>query len=125
MVVATQPVLLDKKDALRHLEKTNPETLALANDWEDIAAQVVHTQEKIKECVMGFTLLSPLTLPCRLSSSEPDSQTLGMVHLHNRTSCTFSCRWNTHLYQRGTRNVRHDACFLLVPPCERILLTAS
>lgn len=86
MVVATQPVLLDKKDALRHLEKTNPETLALANDWEDISAQVVHTQEKIKECVMGSILLSQLTLPYRLSSSEPDSQTLGMVHLHNRTS---------------------------------------
>lgn len=85
MVVATQPVLLDKKDALRHLEKTNPETLALANDWEDISAQVVHTQEKIKECVMGSILLSQLTLPYRLSSSEPDSQTLGMVHLHNRT----------------------------------------
>lgn len=88
MVVATQPIPLDKKDALRHLEKTNPETLALANDWEDIAAKVVHTQEKIKECVMGFILVSPLTLACRLSSTEPDSQTLGMVHLHNRTSLT-------------------------------------
>jgi U3 small nucleolar RNA-associated protein 3 len=40
------------------LEKTSPETLALANDWEDIAAKVVHTQEKIKECVMGFILVS-------------------------------------------------------------------
>ena len=54
MVVATQPIPLNKKDALRHLEKTSPETLALANDWEDIAAKVVHTQEKIKECVIEF-----------------------------------------------------------------------
>jgi U3 small nucleolar RNA-associated protein 3 len=89
MVVATQPIPLDKKDALRHLEKTNPETLALANDWEDIATKVVRTQEKIKECVMDFISVSPLTLACRLSSTEPDSQTLGMVHLHNRTSFTF------------------------------------
>lgn len=89
MEVATQPVPLDKKDVLRHLEKTSPETLALANDWEDIAAKVVHTQEKIKEWVMSFILVSPLTLPCRLSSTEPDSQTLGMVHLHNRTSFIF------------------------------------
>jgi len=61
MVVATQLIPLDKKDALRHLEKTNPETLALANDWEDIAAKVVHTQEKIKECVMSSVLISLLT----------------------------------------------------------------
>ncbi len=61
MVVATQPIPLDKKDALRHLEKTNPETLALAYDWEDIAAKVVHTQEKIKECVMGLILVFLLT----------------------------------------------------------------
>jgi len=33
------------------MEKTNPETLALAYDWDDIAAKVVRTQEKIKECV--------------------------------------------------------------------------
>jgi U3 small nucleolar RNA-associated protein 3 len=92
MVVAAQPIPLDKKGALKHLEKINPETLALANDWEDIAAKVIYTQEKIKECVMGIVLVSPLTLVCRLSSTEPDSQTLGMVHLHNRTSFKFLCR---------------------------------
>ncbi len=54
MVVASQPIPLDKKDTLRHLEKTNPETLALAYDWGDIADKVVHTQEKIKQCVMDF-----------------------------------------------------------------------
>ena len=89
MVVAAQPIPLDKKDALRHLEKTNPETLALANDWEDIAAKVVRTQEKIKECVIDFILISPLILACRLSSTDPDSQILGMIHLHNRTFFTF------------------------------------
>jgi hypothetical protein len=68
-----QPKPLDKRDALRHIEKTNPETLALAYDWEDIAIKVVRTQEKIKECVMcqncdspfdrsyaGFHLLNPI-----------------------------------------------------------------
>jgi len=62
MVVVIQAIPLDKKDALRHLEKTNPETLALANDWEDIAARVVHTQEKIKQCVKGFILVLPIDL---------------------------------------------------------------
>jgi len=61
MVVAPQAIPLDKKDALRHMEKTNPETLALAYDWEDIAAKVVHVQEKIKECVTGLSLSRHLT----------------------------------------------------------------
>jgi len=44
------------------MEKTNPETLALAYDWEDIAAKVVRTQEKIKECVMDLVANSPFNL---------------------------------------------------------------
>jgi U3 small nucleolar RNA-associated protein 3 len=59
MVVSTQPTPLDKKAALRQMEKTNPETLALAYDWEDIAEKVVRTQEKIKECVMDLYPFSP------------------------------------------------------------------
>jgi hypothetical protein len=43
------------------MEKTNPETLALAYDWEDIAVKVVRTQEKIKECVMSLNLPRHLT----------------------------------------------------------------
>jgi hypothetical protein len=62
MVVSSQPIPLDKKDVLRHMEKTNPESLALAYDWEDIAAKVVHVQEKIKECVMSPILVSTLDL---------------------------------------------------------------
>jgi len=62
MVVAVQATPLDKKAALRHMEKTNPETLALAYDWEDIAAKVVRTQEKIKECVMNLVSTLPFNL---------------------------------------------------------------
>ncbi|KAH9985537.1 Sas10 C-terminal domain-containing protein [Russula vinacea] len=86
MVVASQPAPLDKKDALRHMEKTNPETLALAYDWEDIAAKVVHVQEKIKE----------------LSSTEPDSQALGMVHLHNQALLTYATTLAFYLYLRAS-----------------------
>ncbi|KAI0287956.1 Sas10 C-terminal domain-containing protein [Russula brevipes] len=84
--VVAQPTSLDKKAALRHLEKTNPETLALAYDWEDIAAKVVRTQEKIKE----------------LSSVEPDSQVLGMVHLHNQTLLTYATTLAFYLYLRAS-----------------------
>lgn len=58
MVVTAQPLPLNKKAALRQIEKTNPETLALAYDWEDTAAKVVHTQEKIKQCVMDLIFFS-------------------------------------------------------------------
>ena len=74
MVVATQATPLDKKAALRHMEKTNPETLALAYDWEDIAAKVVRTQEKIKECVMDLMSNPPFNL--RLSGFRLMNQTL-------------------------------------------------
>ena len=61
MMVSPQPTPLDKKAALRQMEKTNPETLALAYDWEDIADKVVRTQEKIKEYVMDFISFRHLT----------------------------------------------------------------
>jgi len=61
MVAAAQPTSLDKKATLRHIEKTNPETLALTYDWEDIAAKVVRTQKKIEECVMHLSLFRRLT----------------------------------------------------------------
>jgi hypothetical protein len=75
MVVTAQAAPLDKKAALRLMEKTNPETLALAYDWEDIAAKVVRTQEKIKECAMDLLSNSPFnlvrTLGFRLISQTP------------------------------------------------------
>ena len=41
----------DKLSLLRHIAKTSPETLALANDWEDTAARVVRAQEKLQKYV--------------------------------------------------------------------------
>ncbi|KAN0127334.1 Sas10 C-terminal domain containing protein [Lactarius tabidus] len=87
-VVSTRPIPLDKNAALRHMEKTNPETLALAYDWEDIATKVVHTQEKIKE----------------LSSTEQDSQGLGMAHLHNQALLTYATTLAFYLYLRASEH---------------------
>ena len=41
----------DKQSLLRHLEKTNPEALALANDWEDVAYSLMKSKGKIEKCV--------------------------------------------------------------------------
>jgi U3 small nucleolar RNA-associated protein 3 len=55
-----QPLPQDKQALLRHLEKTSPETLALARDWDDIARSVVKAGEKLKKCV--YTSFSFLAL---------------------------------------------------------------
>ena len=41
----------DKQSLLRHLEKTNPEALALANDWDDVAYSLVKSKAKIEKYV--------------------------------------------------------------------------
>ncbi|KAI0264034.1 Sas10 C-terminal domain-containing protein [Gloeopeniophorella convolvens] len=84
--VTTQPALLDPKAAIKHMEKTTPETLALAYDWEDIATKVVRTQERIKT----------------LTASGPDSQLLGMVHLHNQALLTYATTLAFYLYLRSS-----------------------
>ena len=46
-----QPVVelpQDKQSLLRHLEKTNPEALALAHDWEDVAHSLMTSKAKIE-----------------------------------------------------------------------------
>jgi len=47
--VATQPIPQDKKAIVQHLERTSPETLALANDWDDIAHKLMRSQDKVKQ----------------------------------------------------------------------------
>ena len=84
----------DKASLIRHLEKTNPEALALARDWEDTAFALTETQEKIEACVPSSPS-SPGVVACalvfltddwlyRLETANPDALSLGMAHLHYR-----------------------------------------
>jgi U3 small nucleolar RNA-associated protein 3 len=45
--VQLQSLPQDKQGLLRHLQKTNPEALALAGDWDSAARQLIKTQEQI------------------------------------------------------------------------------
>lgn len=54
--VATASLPQDKLSLLRHLEKTSPETLALARDWDDIVVTVVKAGERLKKFVKLLTL---------------------------------------------------------------------
>ncbi len=46
--VQLQSLPQDKQGLLRHLQKTNPEALALAGDWDGTARQLIRVQEQIE-----------------------------------------------------------------------------
>ncbi|KAJ8469637.1 hypothetical protein ONZ51_g8864 [Trametes cubensis] len=79
---AAQALPQDKPSLLRHLEKTNPEALALANDWDDVAHSLVKAQAKI----------------AKLEAEDPSALSLSMMHLHQRTSA--SLRTPSHACRR-------------------------
>ncbi|KAI0826750.1 Sas10 C-terminal domain-containing protein [Trametes gibbosa] len=64
----------DKQSLLRHLEKTNPEALALANDWDDVAHNLVKAQAKIT----------------KLEAEDPTALSLSMMHLHHQALLTYA-----------------------------------
>jgi U3 small nucleolar RNA-associated protein 3 len=43
-----EPLPTDPKDIIRHLERTSPETLALAGDWEDTAYALIKSKAKLE-----------------------------------------------------------------------------
>jgi hypothetical protein len=45
------PIPTEPQDIIRHLQKTNPEALALARDWEDTAEDLIHAEANIKQYV--------------------------------------------------------------------------
>ncbi|KAJ7784672.1 Sas10 C-terminal domain-containing protein [Mycena metata] len=78
-----EPLPQDTKSLIRHLEKTSPETLALARDWEDTAESLTKTRRKI----------------AALESTDPDSlkalltyTTALAFYLHLRSSEKYARR---------------------------------
>ncbi|KAI0373750.1 hypothetical protein BV20DRAFT_962324 [Pilatotrama ljubarskyi] len=81
---AAQPLPQDKQSLLRHLEKTNPEALALANDWDDVAHSLVKAQNKI----------------AKLEAEDPSALSLSMMHLHYQALLTYATTLAFHLHLR-------------------------
>ncbi|KAI0081558.1 hypothetical protein K474DRAFT_1768481 [Panus rudis PR-1116 ss-1] len=75
----------DKESILRYLEKTNPESLALARDWDDTAKALVKCQAKIAE----------------LEAESPDVLSLGMIHLYYQTLLTYTTTLSFYLHLRS------------------------
>ena len=47
----------DKASLLKHLEKTNPEAIALAREWEDVAHDLVKVEKAVAKCVPTHIML--------------------------------------------------------------------
>ncbi|KAI0771179.1 Sas10 C-terminal domain-containing protein [Trametes elegans] len=83
---AVQPLPQDKQALLRHLEKTNPEALALANDWDDVAHSLVKSQAKI----------------AKLEAEKPSALGLSMMHLHQQALLTYATTLAFYLHLRAS-----------------------
>ncbi|KAJ7147521.1 Sas10 C-terminal domain-containing protein [Mycena crocata] len=110
IVAPAEPLPQDTKSLLRHLEKTSPETLALARDWEDTAETLTRTRQKI----------------AALELNDADSLSLGMVHLHYRNSealLTYATALAFYLHLRSSEKYTRRPDLLRTHPVLTRLLT--
>ncbi|KZT09350.1 uncharacterized protein LAESUDRAFT_756975 [Laetiporus sulphureus 93-53] len=82
---AVQPLPQDKQSLLRHLEKTSPEALALARDWDDVAHKLVQTQ----------------IINAQIHAKTADALILGMAHLHYQALITYCTTLAFYLHLRS------------------------
>ncbi|KAJ7134521.1 Sas10 C-terminal domain-containing protein [Mycena epipterygia] len=102
-----EPIPQDPKSLLRHLEKTSPETLALARDWEDTAESLTKTRQKI----------------ATLELNEPDSLSLGMIHLHYQALLAYATALAFYLHLRSSEKYTRRPDLLRTHPVLARLLT--
>ncbi|KAL5482802.1 SAS10_1 [Sanghuangporus weigelae] len=96
----------DKVSILRHLQRTNPEALALAYEWEDIARSVIKTEKKLSE------------IP-----DNKENKALGLVHLHNQTLLTYASLLAFYLHLRASEKYATHPELLRQHPILKRLLT--
>ncbi|KAM6494194.1 Sas10 C-terminal domain containing protein [Amanita muscaria] len=97
----------DKKSLLRHLEKSNPEVLSLAGDWDDSAHNLFKTHAKLN----------------KLQSEGPDSLSLGMIHLYYQTLLTYATTLAFYLHLRADEKYAQRPETLRTHPIMERLLT--
>lgn len=110
--VETAPIVIsalptDKKLLLRHLEKTSPEALALARDWDETAQLVHATREKIEQ----------------IESKDPDALHLGMLHLHYQALLSYATTLAFYLRLRSSDKYIQRPTLLQSHPVLQRLLT--
>ncbi|KAF4617526.1 hypothetical protein D9613_006056 [Agrocybe pediades] len=96
----------DKKTLLRHLEKTSPEALALARDWDDTVQSLEKTRQKIEQ----------------LKSGNPDILSAGMLHLQYQALLSYSTTLAFYLHLRSSAKYsRRPALLQSHPILQRLL----
>ncbi|KIK69636.1 hypothetical protein GYMLUDRAFT_236138 [Collybiopsis luxurians FD-317 M1] len=86
---AAKPDLQDKAAILHHLQKTDPESLALAGDWTDSANSLVKIKQKLEQ-LEG-------------ERGSAGSFALGMMHLHYQTLLTYTTTLAFYLHLRASQ----------------------
>ncbi|GJJ13336.1 hypothetical protein Clacol_007588 [Clathrus columnatus] len=93
-IAPTEPI--DNVTALRRLEKTSPETLALSREWCYVVRDLQEVEERIQN---GNTL-----------SSESDTVTDGLKHLHHQTLLSYVTVLAFYIHLRASEGiVNHPA----------------
>ncbi|KAG5651237.1 hypothetical protein H0H81_009357 [Sphagnurus paluster] len=105
--VAVQPLPTDKKLLLRHLEKTSPETLALARDWDESIESLAKTREKL----------------AKIESEDPDALSLGMLHIYYQALLTYTTTLAFYLHMRSSEKYTQRPELLKSHPILKRLLT--
>lgn len=89
------------------MKKTNPESLALARDWDDTVERLVKTREKL----------------LKIQSEQPDNHALGMLHLFYQTSLTYTTALAFYLHLRASEKYARKPELLRSHPIMIRLLT--
>ncbi|KAI6147507.1 Sas10 C-terminal domain-containing protein [Pisolithus tinctorius] len=97
----------DKQSLLRFLERENPETLALARDWDDTAQSLTETKARIE------TLKSP----------EANAMELGLQHMYYQTLLTYMTTLAFYLHMRASEKYASRPQLLRTHPILKRLLT--
>ncbi|KIK07982.1 hypothetical protein K443DRAFT_672868 [Laccaria amethystina LaAM-08-1] len=105
IVISALPT--DKKLLLRHLEKTSPEALALARDWDETAQLVSPTREKLQQVEL----------------KDPDALHLGMLHLHYQALLSYATTLAFYLHLRSSDKYVQRPTLLQSHPVLQRLLT--
>ncbi|PPQ89658.1 hypothetical protein CVT25_013845 [Psilocybe cyanescens] len=97
----------DKKSLLRHLEKTSPEALALARDWDETVRNLQKTRDRIT----------------KLQTKDSDALSLGMIHLHYQALLSYSTTLAFYLHLRSSAKYSQRPSLLQSHPILQRLLT--
>lgn len=99
--------LNDKKAVLQHLERENPEALALARDWDDTARNLIEMQAKI----------------AATSEKEADGIELGLLHVYYQALLTYATTLAYYLHLRTSEKYAGRPLLLRQHPVLNRLLT--